>query len=56
MIVPQMNIFLTDIIGYDRLRLYLKIYTSQDEILGTPLDFEHASLQVVFTGVCSHYL
>jgi len=26
-IVPQGDIFLTDIIGYDRLKLYLKIYT-----------------------------
>ena len=29
--------FLTDIIGYDMLKLYLKIYTHKNEILGTPL-------------------
>jgi len=26
-IVPQRDIFVTDIIGYDRLKSYLKIYT-----------------------------
>ena len=25
--VPQIDSFLTDVIGYDRLKLYLKIYT-----------------------------
>jgi len=34
---PQRDIFLTDIIGYDRLTLYLKIYTVQNEIIGTQL-------------------
>jgi len=31
------DIFLTDMIGYDRLKLYLKIYAPKNEILGTPL-------------------
>jgi len=30
--------FLTDIIGCDCLKVYLKIYTPQNEILDTPLD------------------
>ena len=29
--------FLTDIMGYDHLKLYRKIYTSQNEIVATPL-------------------
>jgi len=36
-IVPKKDIFLTDIIGYGRLKLYLKIYTPKNEILGAPL-------------------
>jgi len=36
-IVPLRDIFLTDIIGYDRLKLQLKIYTIENEILGMPL-------------------
>jgi len=35
--VPQNDIFLTGIIGYNRLRLYLKIYAPKNEMLGTPL-------------------
>jgi len=31
------GIFPKYIIGYDRLKLYFKIYTPQNEILGTPL-------------------
>jgi len=34
--VPMLLV-LTDIIGYNMLKLYLKIYTSKNEILGAPL-------------------
>jgi len=40
-IVPLRDIFLTDIIGYDRLKLQLKIYTPENEILGMPLVLGH---------------
>jgi len=36
-IVPQRKIILTALISYDWLKLYTKIYTPKNEILGTPL-------------------
>jgi len=35
--VPQRDIFLIHIISHDMLKLYLKIYALENEILGTPL-------------------
>ena len=46
-----MDIFLTDIIGYDRLKLCLKIDASQNEILGTPLPLIHLLHNIVYPGL-----
>jgi len=50
--VPQRDIFLTDIIGYDKLKLYLKIYTTENEIRGTPLNDKFKRGLQSYTSCC----